>query len=146
MASGNRSSGGNHGIVVQNGDFNAGNVAVGDGARAEMNAGSGSRFSIGSRHSGSEENSKVLHALLRELEATLQSAPARRADEADLLATQATQLVKIAVKPEPSRSVLRQIGKGLRETASFLRDSVPETIRITGQIVDVVSKLHGLGL
>jgi hypothetical protein len=144
---------GNQGIIVTNGDFNAGQVAVGDRARAVMQTGAGSDVVIGSRSrdpSGSEASREAyraaLQTLLEELKAALQSAPAQRSDEAELLAAQASQLVKAANRDEPSRSVLQRIGNGLKESAGFLKEAVPQAITITGQLVDLVAKLHGLGL
>ena len=149
MTSGSKGSGnGNRGIIVNGGDFNAGQVAVGDGARAQMNVGSGANLRIGSRRgsAGQEDPQAALQSLLQELQAALRTAPPRRAVEADLIAAQATQLVKAATTRETDRPILQHIGKGLKETASFLRETVPSAITIVGQIVSLVSRLHGVNI
>jgi hypothetical protein len=148
MTSGGRGSdNGNRGIIVR-GDFSAGQVAAGDGARAQMNVGSGANLRIGSRRgsTGPEDPRAALQSLLRELEAALRSAPPRRAVEADLIAAQATQLVKAATSRDADRPILQHIGKGLKETADFLRETVPAAITIVGQLVSLVSRLHGVSI
>jgi hypothetical protein len=138
--------GGNNGIIVH-GDFNAGQVAAGEGARAVMNVASGASLRAGSRRGGvgQEDPRAAMRALLRELEAVLRTAPTPRAVEADLVASQATQLVKAANSPGTDRSVLHHIAKGLRDAAGFVKETVPDAVTIVGQIVGIVSKLHGLG-
>lgn len=152
MAGESRSSGGrgNQGIVVNHGNLNAGQVAVGDRARAAMSVGSGSKVTIGSHRMARAADREAVRAellsLLRDLDVELRSAPGRRADAARKLAAQAGHLVKAATVPEPNPSMLQYIGRGLKETALFLNEAVPRAVRITSQILYIVSKLHGLGL
>jgi hypothetical protein len=139
--------GGNSGIIVH-GDFNAGQVAAGDRARAVMNVGSGARLHIGSRHAAAtqEDPRAALAALLRELEAALRAAPRGKAAEADLVSAVATQLVKAAGRPDTERSTLQHISDGLKGTLGFLKGTVPDAIGIVRQLVSLVASLHGLSV
>jgi hypothetical protein len=139
--------GGNSGIIVH-GDFNAGQVAVGDRAQAVMNVGPRANLRIGSRHGGGTKNDPraMMQALLKELEGTLSARPGRRTAEADLVLSLATQLVRVSERPDTERSTLQHIGKGLRDTLGLLKGIIPDAIVVGRQLVSLVASLHGLNL
>src|SRR4051794_34568859 len=90
------------------------------------------------------EQKKQNGALLQKLAAALQSAPADKAEHAEAVATQAAQLIEAAKSEKWNKTTLKVIGDGLKQTAKFLKDSVPSAISITGQIVTVVRTIFGI--
>jgi hypothetical protein len=151
-------TGKNEGIVVSGGGVRAGYLAVGRGARVDaMEIGSGANVNVGSGLTGVQQTAGMtaagsgadeqnLAALLEILTKILNTAPANKADEAEALAAQAAQLVEAAGKDHPNRTMLQVISGGLKQTAELLKDAVPAAVKLTGQILDVVARLHGLSV
>jgi hypothetical protein len=147
----------NEGIIISGGGIQAEQLAVGQGAKIKtMLTGGGANVNIGSHLTGGQQASNTtasadnpdredLARLLKSLAGLLEKAPADKSDEAEALSVQAAQLVQAAAKDNPSRTILRVIGKGLKDTAEFLKDAVPGVVTVVEQIVNVVAKLHGVG-
>jgi hypothetical protein len=148
----------NEGVVVSGGDIRAGHFAVGRGAGVyATEISGGSNANIGSRltsmqqtggavvgGSGGEEQD--LATLLEALIKVLNTAPANKSEEAEALASQAAQLIEVAGKNHPNRTMLQVISGGLKQTAEFFKDAAPAAVKLTGQILDVVARLHGLSV
>jgi hypothetical protein len=152
-------TGRNEGIIVSGGGgVQVDQLAVGRGAKVNaMYVGSGSNVNVGSRLTGMQQlagntaasdgvDDQDLPALLNTLMKHLESAPANKSDEAGALAAQASQLVEAAGKVHPNRTFLQVISSGLKQTATFLTDAVADAVTVAGQIVNLVARLHGIGL
>jgi hypothetical protein len=151
-------TGKNEGIVVSGGNVRAGHLAVGRGARVDaMDIGSGSNVNVGSSLTGMQQTAgemaagggaeeQDLAALLEILTKILNTTPTNKSEESEALAAQAAQLVEAAGKDHPNRTMLQVISGGLKQTAEFLKDAVPAAVKVTGQILDVVARLHGLSV
>jgi hypothetical protein len=151
-------SGKNEGIVISGGGIRANQLAVGRGAKVEtMLAGGGANLNIGSRLTGVQQTAGTtastthtdkedLRGSLKTLAELLEKVPTDKSDEAKVVSAQAAQLVEAAVKDNPNRTMLQIIGKGLKDTAEFLKDAVPGAVDVVGKIVSLVAKLHGIGL
>ena len=144
----------NEGIIVTNGTFTAEQVAVGRNSSATtLHAGAGSNVNLDSHLAGVEQSAtgrrgegadlKELHQTLTEL---LRAAPGNKQEEAEALAAQASQLVEAATKDKPNRTMLQVLSSGLKQTASFLKDSVPDAFTIAQQIASIVAKIHGISI
>lgn len=128
----------NEGIIMSGGSLTAGQLAVGRGATAQQNA-------TGAPALDPAEAQHELQALLAQLTHALQTAPATHTEESEAVAAQAAQLVRVAAKPEPNRNLLHVAVSGLKQTAEFLKDAVPNAVVVAEQIVSLVSRLHQLG-
>jgi hypothetical protein len=95
---------------------------------------------------GAPSDQAALDALLQRLTELLATKAAAKPDEAEIVKSQATQLVAMAAKPSPSPSLLQTLGQGLRQTASFIKDVAPEAITTVEELLGLVAKLHGVGL
>jgi hypothetical protein len=84
-----------------------------------------------------------LPTLSRTLTEHLRSAPGDKSDEAAAVAAQAARLVGEATAEKPNRTLLQVLSSGLKQTAAFLKDSVPDAFTIAGQITSLVARLHG---
>jgi len=142
----------NEGIMISGGTMSAGQVAVGQNATAtSTHFGSGSNVNmdsnlINTQQSASANEHKLtdLPALLTALKEVLNDIPKEKSDEAEAIVAQATQLVDVATKDKPNRSILQVLSSGLKEAATFLKDSVPDALKIASQITSIVARLHGI--
>jgi ElaB/YqjD/DUF883 family membrane-anchored ribosome-binding protein len=151
-------SGKNEGIAISGGGIRADQLAVGRGAKIEtMRIGGGANVDIGSHLTGVQQtggatpsatsaDEQDLQELLKTLTALLEKAPADKSDEAQALSAQAAQLVETAAKDNPNRTMLHILGKGIKDTAEFLKDAVPGAVTVAEKIVSLVVALHGVGL
>jgi hypothetical protein len=148
----------NEGVVISGGDIRAGHFAVGPGASVyATHVGGGSNVNIGSRLTSTKQTGYAvvgagggkeqdLATLLEALTEALKTAPANKSEQAEALVSQAAQLIEIAGNDHPNRTMLQVISSGLKQTAEFLKEAVPAAVKLTGQILDVISKLHGLSV
>ena len=151
MASGSRSSGsgGNNGIIFTNNNVNAGAFAVGDNARVVDDSGSGPTY-IGSRHTVRTVDPAALRSELRggcSASWTVRYGQARRSAATPRAGSPPRPAN--SSRPPPSKTPIppccEQIGRRLKQTAPLL-NAVPRAVKLTDQILGIVSKLHGLGL
>jgi hypothetical protein len=152
-------AGRNEGIIISGGGgIHVDQLAVGRGSKVNaMHVGNGSNVNVGSSLTGVQQtewtnaapggaDEQDLAALLNTLKKLLETVPANKSDEAKAVAAQATQLVEAAGKAHPNRTMLQVVSSGLKQTAEFLADAVPGSVTVARQIVNLVAKLHGIGL
>ncbi len=130
-------TGRNEGLIMSGGTLSAGALAVGHDAVAQQNASAPALDPAEAR--------RELQALLAQLADALRTAPATHAEESDEVAAQAARLVAAALKPQPNRNLLDVAASGLRRTAEFLKDAVPNAVVAAEQIASLVIRLHQLG-
>jgi hypothetical protein len=123
----------NEGIVISGGALHAQQVVVGRGAQGRMSVGEAAA------------DKADLEALLQQWTERLAAKGAARPDEAEIVQSQAAQLVEMAGKEAPSPSLLKVLGKGLKETAGFIKDVAPEAVETVERLIGLVAKLHGIG-
>jgi hypothetical protein len=102
------------------------------------------QMSVGAIAAASDADKKQLQDLLKQLNDALKQVPAEKAEQAEAVATQASQLVETAAKDKPNKTMLQVVGNGLRQTADFLKDAIPSAVTIAGQIVSLIGKIHGI--
>jgi hypothetical protein len=145
---------GNSGIMISGGSFKAGQVAVGSGASASLKVsggnvalqGEGADEAQGATSGANACECAQIDALLAQLKELLKLVPEEHKDVAEAMTTQADQLVKASLKPEPNRPFLKMMTEGLSQTLSYLRETAPEAAAVAGNIVVLIGRLHQLGL
>ena len=95
---------------------------------------------------GDEAQKRELKDLLQKLNDALPQTAVEKSAEAEAVAAQAKGLVEEAAKPQPNKPMLQMFGQGLKNTAAFLKDTVPAAVTIAGQITSLVGKIHGIGI
>jgi ElaB/YqjD/DUF883 family membrane-anchored ribosome-binding protein len=107
---------------------------------------SNAQLTAGTIPAGDASQRKELQDLLQQLQDALPKTSFDKAEEAEDLAAQAKDIVDEAAKTQPNKTRLQRIGTGVKETAEFLKDTVPSAVAIGGQIVALIGKIHGIGL
>jgi hypothetical protein len=104
------------------------------------------QLTAGTMAAGDDIQRKELQTLLQRLQDALPKTPFDKGEQAEALAAQAKGLVDEAAKPHPNRTTLQMFGHGLKTTADFLKEVVPSSVTIAGQIVALIGKMHGVSI
>ncbi|MCP4701170.1 MAG: hypothetical protein GY862_30590 [Gammaproteobacteria bacterium] len=82
-----------------------------------------------------------LEKLIQELHEALRQAPAEKAEEAELVAGYAEELLTKAAEKKPDKTKLKITGKGLLEAAKAVAGVIPTTLKVATKIVETITKI-----
>lgn len=136
--------GGGSTFIIQ-GDFNMGdNITIGDITNSNVNIKSklnNVSQSIGALPRGDDDLKAQLQALIQQLSAELQKAPAEQAEDAEAVAEAAKDLVEKATAEKPNKKLLSINGENLKQAAQSLAGVMPIVLDIATRIVTTILKL-----
>jgi pyruvate/2-oxoglutarate dehydrogenase complex dihydrolipoamide acyltransferase (E2) component len=99
--------------------------------------------SIGAAPHGGAATKAQLQALVEQLSAELQKAPAEQAGEAEAVAETAKAAVEQATKAQPNKTLVQISAEGLKQAAQNLAAVLPTVLPIATQIADTLRKMIG---
>jgi len=99
--------------------------------------------SIGAAPHGDAATKAQLQALIEQLSAELQKAPAEQAGEAEAVAETAKAAVDQATKAQPNKTLVQISAEGLKQAARNLAAVLPTVLPIATQIADALRKMIG---
>ncbi|MCP4352409.1 MAG: hypothetical protein GY795_43675 [Desulfobacterales bacterium] len=84
-----------------------------------------------------------LEELIKQLSSVLQEAPSDKSDETETITETAKQLVEVATKEKPNKSMVQISASGLKQAAESIADVVPKVLGVVTQIIQFVYKIIG---
>ena len=92
-----------------------------------------------------DQSRQELQALLQQLADALKTVPPDRVEDAEAVGASAEDILKESAKDQPNKSRLRSLATAFTATAKTIGAAAPAVLSIADKIVDIISKIHGLG-